>query len=172
VTSVYVTHDQAEAFAIADWLVLMNVGRVEQQGRPEAVYRRPATTFAARFLGLINLLAGEVVAGEQSGAVVIATPIGRVRAFDGQIKQRSGAPVTVVLRPEGAEPTSPVAADQVNVIYGTVVQRSFRGSRTRLTLRHADGQELLFELDSAELPEVGKPIALELRPEAISLIPS
>src|SRR5207247_5083480 len=60
VTSIYVTHDQAEAFAIADWLVLMNGGRIEQQGRPEAVYRHPATAFVARVMGLSNLVAAQV----------------------------------------------------------------------------------------------------------------
>ncbi len=63
VTSIYVTHDQAEAFAIADWLVLMNAGRIEQQGPPEQVYRQPASQFAARFLGLDNLSAGQVLRG-------------------------------------------------------------------------------------------------------------
>src|SRR4029450_1956380 len=61
VTSIYVTHDQAEAFAIADWLVLMNAGRIAQQGPPEQVYRHPNSIFVARFMGHTNLVAGRVV---------------------------------------------------------------------------------------------------------------
>jgi len=171
VTSIYVTHDQAEAFAIADWLVLMNAGRIEQQDQPEAIYRQPATAFAARFLGLTNLVAGQVIEVERGGAVVVDTALGRVRVVDPPALARMGGAVTVVLRPEAAEPTSPVAHADLNVISGTVVERSFRGSRTRLTVRHAGGQDLEFELDDADLPAAGKPIALELRPEAISLIP-
>ncbi|MFL5803314.1 MAG: ABC transporter ATP-binding protein [Roseiflexaceae bacterium] len=171
VTSIYVTHDQAEAFAIADWLVLMNGGRIEQQGQPEAVYRHPATDFAARFLGLANLSVGQVIEVEPTGAVLLDTPLGRLRAADPIAAVRPGDQVTAVLRPEAAEPAPAIAPEETNLIRGTVAGRSFRGSRTRLTLRHASGQELEFELDSAALPAEGAPIALELRAEAISLIP-
>jgi ABC-type Fe3+/spermidine/putrescine transport system ATPase subunit len=170
VTSIYVTHDQAEAFAIADWLVLMNAGRIEQQGRPEQVYRHPGTAFAARFLGLANLVTGQVREVEPTGAALIDTPLGSIRAADRQAEPRIGEAATVVLRPESAELTSTVAADGTNVLRGVVIQRSFRGSRTRLTLGHTSGQELEFELDGAYLPGVGDAIALELRAEAISLI--
>jgi ABC-type Fe3+/spermidine/putrescine transport system ATPase subunit len=55
-TSLYVTHDQEEALSLCDRLAVMNAGRVEQIGRPEEIYRRPATEFVARFMGEINLL--------------------------------------------------------------------------------------------------------------------
>jgi ABC-type Fe3+/spermidine/putrescine transport system ATPase subunit len=170
VTSIYVTHDQAEAFAIADWLVLLNAGRIEQQGRPEQVYRHPATAFAARFLGLTNLVGGQVREVEPTGAALIDTSLGLLRAADRQAETRPGTPATVVLRPEAAELASTVAPDEANLIRGVVTQRSFRGSRTRVMLRHAAGQELEFELDGTRLPEVGDTVVLELRPEAISLI--
>jgi ABC-type Fe3+/spermidine/putrescine transport system ATPase subunit len=171
VTSIYVTHDQAEAFAIADWLVLMNAGRIEQQGRPEAVYRRPATDFAARFLGLTNLSVGQVLEVEPTGAVLVETPIGRLRVVAPLPAVRPGDQVTAVLRPEAAELAPAFDRDQANLVRGTVAGRSFRGSRTRLGLRHASGQELEFELDGVDLPAEGAPIVLELRAEAISLIP-
>jgi ABC-type Fe3+/spermidine/putrescine transport system ATPase subunit len=171
VTSIYVTHDQAEAFAIADWLVLMNAGQIEQQGHPEAVYRQPASQFAARFLGLDNLSTGQVLEVEPTGAVLLDTPLGRLRAAAPAAGARPGERMTAVLRPEAAELAPALAHDETNLIRGTVAGRSFRGSRTRLTLRHASGQELAFELDSAALPAEGTPIALELRTEAISLIP-
>jgi ABC-type Fe3+/spermidine/putrescine transport system ATPase subunit len=170
VTSIYVTHDQDEAFAIADWLVLLNAGRIEQQGRPEQVYRHPATAFAARFLGLTNLVAGQVREVEPTGAALIDTPLGALRAADRQAEAQPGSPATVVLRPEAAELTSTIAPEDTNLIRGIVAQRSFRGSRTRVTIRHASGQELEFELNGARLPEVGNTVALELRAEAISVI--
>ena len=80
VTSLYVTHDQAEAFAIPDWLVLMNAGRIEQQGRPEQVYRHPATHFAARFLGLLRVRAGPYRGLQGIRETVLdVVPIGRTR---------------------------------------------------------------------------------------------
>jgi ABC-type Fe3+/spermidine/putrescine transport system ATPase subunit len=169
-TSIYVTHDQAEAFAIADWLVLMSAGRIEQQGRPEQVYRHPVTPFAARFLGLTNLVVGQVREVEPTGAALIDTPLGALRAADRPSQMRPGSPTTVVLRPEAAELTSAVAPEEANLIRGIITERSFRGSRTRVTLRHASSQELEFELDGARLPEVGDAVALELKAEAISLI--
>jgi ABC-type Fe3+/spermidine/putrescine transport system ATPase subunit len=161
-----VTHDQAEAFAIADWLVLMNNGLIEQQGPPEAVYRQPATRFAARFLGLSNLTDGRVIAREQN-ALVAETPLGRLRAAG---DAPAGAAVTLVIRPEAAMLMTATASDDINTIAGVVAERSFRGSRTRLTIQHASGQVLEFEIDDLVIPLAGEPITLALRADAISLI--
>jgi ABC-type Fe3+/spermidine/putrescine transport system ATPase subunit len=61
-TAVYVTHDQAEAFAIADQIAVMNNGRIEQIGSSQTVYRQPATPFVARFLGMENIFEAKLVA--------------------------------------------------------------------------------------------------------------
>jgi ABC-type Fe3+/spermidine/putrescine transport system ATPase subunit len=167
VTSIYVTHDQGEAFAIADWLVLLNAGQIEQQGPPTAVYRRPATPFTARFLGLANLVAARVLECGSTG-LLLDTPLGRLRTADPSAA-RSGDEVTLVIRPEAATPAE--AHGQDNEIQGVVVQRSFRGSRTRVTVQHAGGQSLEFEIDGTTLPDVGEPIALALRADAISVMP-
>jgi len=169
VTSIYVTHDQAEAFAIADWLVLMNDGLIEQQGPPDQVYRQPATRFAARFLGLSNLIDGRVL-GREGSALLFETPLGRLRAAGHALDARPGAAVTLVLRPEAAAPAPVTTSAGPNLVAGVVAERSFRGSRTRLTIQHPSGQLLEFELDDAPLPAVGEPIALMLRADAISLL--
>jgi len=95
VTALYVTHDQAEAFAIADRAVVMNAGRVEQIGPPESIYRCPATPFVAHFLGLTNLAGGRVI------------DPGRVASAWGDIATGTGDygpgdPVSVLIRPEAA----------------------------------------------------------------------
>jgi ABC-type Fe3+/spermidine/putrescine transport system ATPase subunit len=166
VTSLYVTHDQAEAFAIADWLVLMNDGLIEQQGPPEAVYRQPATRFAARFLGLSNLIDGRVIAREQD-TLLTETPLGRLRASG---DAWPGDAVTLVIRPEAAKLMPAAASGDTNTITGVIAERSFRGSRTRLAIQHASGQMLEFEIDNLALPLAGEPITLALRADAISLI--
>ena len=166
VTSLYVTHDQAEAFAIADWLVLMNDGQIEQQGPPEAVYRRPATRFAARFLGLSNLIDGRVIAREQ-GTLLIETPLGHLHASG---DAQPNAAVTLVIRPEAATLLPAAASEGTNTIAGMVAERSFRGSRTRLAIQHSSGQMLEFEIDDPALPGAGAPIKLALRASAISLM--
>jgi putative spermidine/putrescine transport system ATP-binding protein len=58
ITTIFVTHDQAEALALSDKVVVMNDGRKEQEGEPETVYSRPASRFVAEFLGHANLLSG------------------------------------------------------------------------------------------------------------------
>ena len=97
-TSVYVTHDQSEAMALSDIVVVMNAGRVEQAGAPADVYRRPASRFVADFIGSADFLAGEVT-GVGDGAIDVAllgAPV-RVAAAPGH---RVGGTATVVVRPE------------------------------------------------------------------------
>src|SRR5438128_2382347 len=98
-TSLYVTHDQVEAMTLADRLIVMNAGNVDQIGPPLDLYERPATTFVARFIGspAMNLLAGEF---RQAGVAIgdIGLPL------DGR-QGAPGRPVTVGLRPEHLELT-------------------------------------------------------------------
>ena len=169
VTSVYVTHDQAEAFAVADWLVLMQAGQVAQQGLPEQVYRQPASQFVARFLGHTNLIEGQVAeVGDMH--VIVATALGRFVSAGPNPGLACNIPVVLVLRPEAAQLARPGPAQAENRITGVVAARSFRGSRTRLALQPHTGPPLEFELDGPAPPE-GQPITLALRPEAISIIP-
>ncbi len=97
VTTVYVTHDQAEALSMADRIAVMSIGVVEQVGTPEEIYNRPRTKFVADFIGEINFLKGAVVAvGEY---VEVETPIGRLRGWcASQVSE--GEEVTVGFRPE------------------------------------------------------------------------
>jgi ABC-type Fe3+/spermidine/putrescine transport system ATPase subunit len=170
VTSIYVTHDHAEAFAISDWLVLMNAGRIEQQGPPQAIYRRPSSVFAARFLGLTNLIEGRIVEQTEQTQIV-DTPLGRLHVVtpDNAPAPQMSNTVTIVIRPEAAT-LAPSSSDTTNLIHATVTERSFRGSRTRLTVCHAGGQSLEFELDSVALPALGEGVSLRLRGEMMSVI--
>jgi iron(III) transport system ATP-binding protein len=99
VTTLYVTHDQAEALELADRVVLMNAGRVVQQGDPGEVYRRPATRFAAEFLGASNVVEGRAAAGRgtEFAGVVVDAPVAGTPGPDGR--------VALCLRPEDAELT-------------------------------------------------------------------
>jgi sulfate transport system ATP-binding protein len=83
VTSIFVTHDQEEAMEVADHVVVMNGGRIEQMGKPEEVYHKPATPFVYDFLGNVNLLHGRVEAGKfHVGNMVIDFPQGAKREFE------------------------------------------------------------------------------------------
>jgi ABC-type Fe3+/spermidine/putrescine transport system ATPase subunit len=175
VTSIYVTHDQQEAFAVADRLILMRQGRVVQQGTPQAVYWRPASSWVARFLGLTNLVHGRVVAVETgpSGVSlpVVDTPLGQLVLHDaGQIIV--GQEVSVLIRPEAARLAAECYDKDDLVVEGIVRECSFRGSHYRLVIGHGADLDLAFELvaSASRLPEPGEPVALALRLEAFGML--
>jgi len=166
VTAITVTHDQEEAFALADQVVLMRAGRVIQMGTPEDVYHQPASAWVARFLGLTNLFDARVVGPGQ-----VETPLGTLQIQDSVRATRE--PETVVkllIRPEAAR--LGVGEIGPNVLHGLVVERSFRGGHYRLIVRHASGFEVTFSfLAGAALPAPGEPATLSLDPESLALLP-
>ncbi len=104
ITSIFVTHDQAESMALADRIVVMRQGRVEQVGTPEEIYEAPATRFVSEFVGSINLLAAEVSSAERRGdAVALRFAAGRLPIEchwpDGSSPAK-GQQVLVSVRPE------------------------------------------------------------------------
>jgi ABC-type Fe3+/spermidine/putrescine transport system ATPase subunit len=172
VTTLYVTHDQQEAFAMADRVLIMNHGQIVQQGTPQQVYGRPASAWVARFLGLTNLLPGRV-ATDEPGQVMVDTALGRL-ALAAEGPMAAGQAVTVLIRPEAARPAGGWPGDDGLAVEGTVSESSFRGGHVRLVVRPgvAPEVELAFELvaGTAELPGPGEAIRLVLRTEAISLL--
>jgi ABC-type Fe3+/spermidine/putrescine transport system ATPase subunit len=148
-TAIYVTHDQEEAFVIADRVVVMNAGGVEQIGAPQAVYRQPASVFVARFLGLNNLLSGEVV--RVGGQNYLDLPICRI-PFTGNASGK----VTVLIHPDAVE----LNGNGDCQIEGRVLMRSFRGSICRATVE-VNGVRLSFEfLSGACVPPEGEKVKL------------
>jgi ABC-type Fe3+/spermidine/putrescine transport system ATPase subunit len=155
-TVLYVTHDQQEAFTLADRVAVMRAGRIIQLGPPETVYARPATPFVARFLGLTNL--------------VEATPAGdrRVSTLLGQFRLGAPAPAApgqLLLRPDAAR-----LSGETNALRGEVVARSFRGAQVRLTLQPEQGPSLAFDFPAQDLPAVGDRIVVYLDPERLTLL--
>jgi ABC-type Fe3+/spermidine/putrescine transport system ATPase subunit len=168
VTAIYVTHDQQEAFAVADRVIIMKQGRIVQQGTPQAVYCQPASPWVAGFLGLTNLFPGRVVSLDPPQ---VSTSIGPIVPREME-QVEVGQVVTVLIRPEAALLGREGAAQRGIALEGTVRECSFRGGHYRLLIRHETGIDLAFELTSgaASLPQPGDPISLALRPEAISLL--
>jgi spermidine/putrescine transport system ATP-binding protein len=93
---VHVTHDQEEAMALADEIVIMNEGRIEDQGPPERLYARPRTRFSATFMGESTLIDG-VIANSERGDVLIETPLGH---FSLKGAGEAGQKATIAIRPE------------------------------------------------------------------------
>src|SRR5690554_3705788 len=98
ITAIYVTHDQSEAMAISDRIVIMNEGRIEQDGSPREIYERPNSAFVADFIGKVNFVEGSVVAS-RSGQVDVDV-WGQVITVERQQNLQAGTRVKLVLRPE------------------------------------------------------------------------
>jgi thiamine transport system ATP-binding protein len=161
-TAIYVTHDQDEAFTLADRIVVMNAGRVEQIGNPQDIYLQPATIFVARFLGLSNLMRGTIYRIE--GGQSVKTPVG---VFPANTDLQGD--VTVLLRPDAVQPGN---ADPCQV-QGIVMETTFRGQTCRLVLQVA-GEQLTFNFPSnIHLPAPGQLMSLSFAAEqALQFFPT
>ena len=176
ITSVYVTHDQSEAMALSDVVVVMNAGRVEQFGPPDDVYRRPATRFVADFIGRANFVEGR--AEESSGAsaasafssasgeAVDVAMFGsrmRVPAAPGVV---AGTPVTVVVRPESIRVG-------VGDFRGVVKRATFLGPLAEYELEVGDQVLLAADPDwmGRGLHEPGEEVTWTLQPEQAYALP-
>ena len=103
ITSIYVTHDQAEAMTVSDRIVVMNNGDIMQIGSPFDIYSRPANRFVADFIGRVNFFTGKVVSssGSSNGDVEIEFPGGGRKTFSGRSGNfNNGQEITLVVRPE------------------------------------------------------------------------
>ena len=161
VTALYVTHDQAEAFALADVVALLNGGRLEQLGSPEALYRYPASAWAARFLGLGNILEGVWRADGR-----VDTALGALACRAEGVRPAAGAPATVVIYPDAARPPRPDEA----ALTGVLLEAQFRGRQHRAQLRFPSGVELSFELAEPPGP-VGATLSLALDAGSVLALP-
>jgi len=101
ITTIFVTHDQSEALAMSDKIIVMNNGWIEQEGSPQEVYTRPRSEFVARFLGNSNLLDGRVVAHDPDGVRIEVAGVGEVRAdLERADGAQTGDHVRLVVRAE------------------------------------------------------------------------
>ncbi len=163
-TAIYVTHDQEEAFAIADRVAIMHAGRLVQVGTPAEVYTHPASRFVAEFLGFKNILEGQIQSKGQT--TVVVTEIGEIPVGTVSAQDRVGQVTQILLRPDGAI----VTEEGVFQIAGRLVEKSFRGSRNMARI-DTGGLTLTFEFPSSQsLPEVGERLLLRLKPDAVHFL--
>jgi spermidine/putrescine transport system ATP-binding protein len=159
-TFVHVTHDQEEAMTMADWIVVMNGGRIEQLGEPADLYEHPRTPFVANFLGVSNLLPGTVEAGDavrlENGQVLQVAP--------GTVSGRSRQ-VSVGIRPEKLD----IGGTGVNRLTGEIVERAYVGVSTQYVVRTALGEVSVY-VQGAGSHAPGEQLELSFSPEATFVV--
>jgi putative spermidine/putrescine transport system ATP-binding protein len=158
-TIIYVTHDQEEALALSDRICLMNHARVEQIGRPEEIYNKPRTTFAADFVGISNVFRGRLHYGENGGGRLV-TAHGEF-AVMGQ-KGAAGL-ASLVVRPEHLT----LNGDGENQVRGQIVETVYAGSETRVIVAVGENCNVIVRVPpNRPLPELGASVSATWRPES------
>ena len=144
VTSIYVTHDQAEAMALSDRIIIMNKGKIEQVGTPQEVYLRPASVFVADFIGRANFIKGEVKGRDEHGlAVELYGKVLHIKNYaDKQFTV--GDTVTAVVRPES------VTVGTEGQFEGDIVMSAFMGAHQEYRVKLGD-----IVLDAEQLNPMG-----------------
>lgn len=153
VTVIYVTHDQSEALALADRIVVMNHGQIEQVGTPQEIYSHPATPFVAKFVGRSNLIAG-TWSGDNF------TPAGSAACWE-------GSQVAPVFRQSGHYPVKPehlqVKRSGQDGVRASIYEIEYQGVEVRMMLRSkADNEVLEVRYRGDEAYRVGDEVTLTL----------
>ena len=163
ITTIFVTHDQAEALGLADRIAVMNRGRIEQLGEPREVYERPATRFVADFIGASTVLRGPAVAADR-----VAIGGATLRMAEGRPRP-AGATVELAIRPERVLLAS---APGDNVLDARVEGLVYQGAQTEVTARLADGQRVLaFVPEPVPVPlAIGETVRLHLPADAFMVL--
>jgi spermidine/putrescine transport system ATP-binding protein len=159
-TFVHVTHDQEEAMTMADWIVVMNGGRIEQLGEPADLYEHPRTPFVANFLGVSNLLAGTVESGDSvrldNGQMLRVAP----GALNGQTRS-----VSVGIRPEKLH----IGGSGANRLTGEIVERAYVGVSTQYVVKTSMGEVSVY-VQGAGTHAPGEQLELSFSPDATFVV--
>lgn len=154
-TSLYVTHDQEEAFAIADRVAILHAGKLEQIGAPRQLYLEPASGYVARFLGFENVFIahGEV----QAGKPVLASPIGNIP----WTAPLPAGDFELLLRPDALN----VSDDGPMKLTGVLRQVEYRGLSQKIEMALANGSSIKFEVPAkTRLPDIGGNLNISFDP--------
>ena len=161
VTTLYVTHDQAEAMATADLVAVMDRGRIVQIGPPETIYAAPETVFVARFIGGANIIPGRHLGGGvvECGGFRLACAAGSA----------AGGAVAVAIRPHAI---ALVDAPGQNVVPARLLRATFLGPVREFLVETSGGITLRVTRPAAEAPPGPGPLLVSLPPEACRILPA
>jgi spermidine/putrescine transport system ATP-binding protein len=174
ITFLYVTHDQEEAITMSDRIAVMNSGHVEQAASPREIYDEPATAFVADFLGVSNLMEGQVTGPSGDAVALQLGPGVTVEAARGDLAARGT--VKVVIRPERVR-IEPEGVTGTNRVAAVVTRSVYLGNSVRVIVRLGTGQSIAALVPSADDDTTptwpsGMPVTCHLPPAAIRVLPA
>lgn len=175
ITFIYVTHNQSEALAMANRVIIMDEGRIQQIGPPQDVYRAPLNRFVAEFVGTNNILSGEVD-DVHDGVISVRTPLGQVKARPGKgPTPTQGQPITLVI---SADRIDVITGDQPpgrNTVTGRLIGEEFVGAVVTLFLELPDGTEFRVQKQQHEIERIqlrhGEQATIAWAPESTYILP-
>ena len=172
ITSVYVTHDQAEAMVISDRIAVMDLGNVVQIGTAQEIYKKPANRFVADFIGTMNFMSGEIV------EVVQDTDTAYVRTefsekvlckTDSMEAATPGKKVYASIRPEDVEVFTKPPEDRENLFKGTIVHKAYLGNFLFFFVNVKETM-LRVQVPHHLAQEEGQEVTLFLNPEKCTIL--
>ena len=169
ITTVYVTHDQTEALAMSDQVVVMNKGRIAQIGSPREVYFTPRTPFVASFVGMANLFEARVVTASPRSLLLDAGGLA-LSAERRSLDAAPGAAVTLSVRPEHISLT-PLQRSDSSRVRGTVVASLFEGAYVRYWVRAGKREIVVDDPRAGEERGINESVELWFSPERVHVMP-
>jgi putative spermidine/putrescine transport system ATP-binding protein len=157
ITTIYVTHDQAEAMVLGDRVVVMRRGAIAQIGKPREIYFEPANRFVAEFIGAANIIEATAAGG------VASLPGGKLQLPDSNV----AGPVVAMVRPEAIR----IVEEQAATLRGRVDTVAFVGDRLRVTVTDVIDKPLTIDVPSALTVTSGDRVGLAIEPRAVRLLP-
>ena len=172
VTSIFVTHDQSEALAMSDKIIVMSAGQVAQIGAPEEVYNKPANSFVANFLGASNIVDGRI-AGREGGAVVLDIPtFGKVAVpSERAANLGQGATGRLMIRAEKLTLTEAAPAAGLTA-RGVVEAVDYQGQLARYFVRVGDQQFQVMNMIATRPFSAGTEVSVSFDPADCSALPA
>ncbi len=174
VTTIFVTHDQTEAMAMADRIVVMNGGKIEQIGTPHEIYYEPKTKFTSDFIGETNFLEGKVINTNGREVDVEISGGGRVKAVYTGDERLSGK-VIIGIRPEHIKIHKEKPASDNNLLEGTITDITFLGATKRFHVEYGDKIIAVDRVGGSSMEETYKQsetIFMEMDPKNCLVLPT
>jgi iron(III) transport system ATP-binding protein len=165
VTTIYVTHDQAEAMAISDRIAVMDRGLIVQLGAPDEIYELPRSEFVASFIGRTNMFRGKTDVSAEAGSMgMVSSEIGPVRCrFPASLS--AGQAVSFVVRPENIQLRPPGGAGSENTVEGQIKSRVYLGDIAEYSIDLDGRYELIVRGAPGTSVSAGDRVTAYLPPE-------